>query len=399
MLLLQNQLNSVTVIVIFWIAVFLLFHSYILYPFILWLLSVKREPRQKKFSRDEELPFVSIIMAAYNEESVIGQKIESIFQTNYPADRIELLVGSDCSTDATNSIVNHMKDKYGTITFLEFTQRQGKANIMNQLLDLTKGEIIISTDANVLLTPTTIYDMVKYFKDEEIGLVDSRMMNTGLKKQGISIQESTYISREVKIKYLEGLIWGSMMGPFGGCFAIRKSCYCKVPKNFFMDDFYINMKVIEKGKKTINSLEAIVYEDVSNKLTEEFRRKVRISIGNFQNLVEFYRLLWPPYKGIAFAFLSHKVLRWIGPFFLLLSLITSIILSFQSQFFQVILAVQLFLYLFPLFDILLGLINVHLLVLRFATHFFSMNFALLLGLIKFLKGVSSNVWQPTQRNQ
>jgi len=387
------------VVIIFWISVFLLFHSYILYPFILWLISIKRKPSNQHYTEDECLPFVSVIMAAYNEESVIGQKIDSIFKTSYPSNKIELLVGSDCSTDSTNAIISQKKEQHGRITFLEFTQRQGKANIMNQLLDLTKGEIIISTDANVLLTPSTIFDMVKYFKDEDIGLVDSRMMNTGLKKEGISIQESTYISREVKIKYREGLIWGAMMGPFGGCFAIRKSCYCKVPKNFFMDDFYINMKVIEKGKKTINSLEAIVYEDVSNRLAEEFRRKVRISIGNFQNLVEFFRLLWPPFKGVAFAFLSHKVLRWFGPFFLLLSLITSVILSFQSQFYQIILAVQLFLYLFPLFDILLGLINVHLLALRFATHFFSMNFALLFGLIKFLKGVSSNVWQPTQRNQ
>jgi cellulose synthase/poly-beta-1,6-N-acetylglucosamine synthase-like glycosyltransferase len=338
-------------------------------------------------------------MAAFNEGAVIGQKIDSIFNTNYPKDRIELLVGSDCSTDTTNAIVWQKKDQYGRITFLEFTQRQGKANIMNQLLDLAQGEIIISTDANVFLAHDTVFNLVKFFKDESIGLVDSRMTNTGLKKEGISIQESRYISREVMIKYREGLIWGAMMGPFGGCFAIRKSCYSKVPKNYFMDDFYINMKVIGKGMKTINSLDAIVYEDVSNRIREEFRRKVRISIGNFQNLVEFKGLLWPPFSGVSFAFLSHKVLRWFGPFFIITALIMSIFLSFQSQFYQIVLAIQLFFFLLPLIDIFLRIINVHLLALRFVTHFISMNFALLFGLFKFLKGVSSNVWQPTQRNQ
>ncbi|HNV81521.1 MAG: glycosyltransferase [Tenuifilaceae bacterium] len=386
-------------IVIFWIASLLLFHTYILYPFILWLLTINSKPRSTAFTLEDELPFVSVIMAAHNEEMVIGQKIDSIFKTGYPATKIELLVGSDCSTDGTNAIITQKKEEYGAVTFMEFMQRQGKANIMNQLLDMARGEIIISTDANVMLTPTTIFDMVKYFKDPVIGLVDSRMMNTGIKREGISAQESAYISREVMIKYREGLVWGAMMGPFGGCFAIRKDSYCKVPKNFFMDDFFINMKVIQQGKKTINSLEAVVYEDVSNKLIEEYRRKVRISIGNFQNLTEFYGMLWPPYKGPAFAFLSHKVLRWFGPFFLLMALIASAILSFHSHFYLVLLAVQLFLYLLPLVDFLLRLINIHSLVLRFATHFFSMNIALLHGLIKFLKGVSSNVWQPTQRNQ
>ena len=142
-------------------------------------------------------------MAAHNEEMVIGQKIDSIFKTGYPATKIELLVGSDCSTDGTNAIITQKKEEYGAVTFMEFMQRQGKANIMNQLLDMARGEIIISTDANVMLTPTTIFDMVKYFKDPVIGLVDSRMMNTA-SRGGYFRSESAYISREVMIKYREG---------------------------------------------------------------------------------------------------------------------------------------------------------------------------------------------------
>lgn len=385
--------------IIFWVSVALLFHSYILYPFILYILSFRQKLNIDVFSQSDNLPSVSIIMAAHNEDDVIGKKIDSIFNTSYPLSKIELLIGSDCSTDRTNEIVKTKSTEYKGITFLEFSNRQGKANIMNQLLDLSKGEIIISTDANVIFTPDTIFQAIKYFKNSEIGLVDTHMTNTGLSKQGISIQESTYISREVMIKNREGLTWGTMMGPFGGCFAIRKSCYHKVPKNFFMDDFYINMKVLEYGKKTMNSLESIVYEDVSNKLSEEFRRKIRISIGNFQNLSAFKHLLWPPYKAVGFSFLSHKVIRWFGPFLLILAAISNLFLIDDYQLYTYTLLAQLLFYSIPFVDFLLGKFNIHLVALRFSTHFISMNLALFVGLIKYLKGVKSNVWQPTQRNQ
>lgn len=114
-------------IVIFWIASLLLFHTYILYPFILWLLTINSKPRSTAFTLEDELPFVSVIMAAHNEEMVIGQKIDSIFKTGYPATKIELLVGSDCSTDGTNAIITQKKEEYGAVTFMEFMQRDRKS--------------------------------------------------------------------------------------------------------------------------------------------------------------------------------------------------------------------------------------------------------------------------------
>jgi cellulose synthase/poly-beta-1,6-N-acetylglucosamine synthase-like glycosyltransferase len=365
----------------------------------LWLLVQNKKPKFQQYNLNDDLPFVSILVAAHNEEAVISKKIGSIYSSNYPLNRLELIIGSDCSTDSTNQIINDLVLLHPSITFIEFTDRQGKIGVMNQLVDKAKGEVIISTDANVFFTPTTIFELVKYFKDSDIGLVDTRMLNTGLKKEGISIQESAYITREVAIKHREGILWGSMIGPFGGCYAIRKDCYHKPPINSLVDDFYINMKVLENDKKCVSSKEAVVYEDVSNILTEEFRRKVRISMGNFQNLKRFRRMLWPPTKPVAFAFLSHKVLRWFGPFLILFSLISSAYLSFQSQFFLYALLIQLVVLSLPIFDLIFRNINIHILLLRFATHFFSMNLALLIGLIKYLKGVNSNVWQPTQRNQ
>ena len=384
---------------LFFILIFLLIHSYVMYPILLWLLATDKKPVYKTYSSSDNLPIVSVIMAAHNEEQVLEQKIASIMQTHYPADRFEVIVGSDCSTDRTNEILQLAANTYPNLSFIDFKERQGKVAIMNNLVDRAKGEILISTDANVLLDPLTIFELVKYFKDDSIGLVDSQMVNKGLKRTGISIQENVYITHEVMIKYREGLLWGTMMGPFGGCYAIRKEHFTKPPVNFLVDDFYISMKVLEKDKKCINALEALATEDVSNKISQEFKRKVRIGMGNFQNLKEFKNLLWPLHKPIAFAFLSHKVIRWFGPLIMLFAFALSVFLSFSSFFFKIMVVIQLGIILLSLVDVLLKSIKIHILPLRFATHFLTMNLALLVGLIKHIKGVQSNVWQPTQRNQ
>jgi hypothetical protein len=230
--------------------------------------------------------------------------------------------------------------------------------------------------------------------------------------EGISVQESAYISREVKIKNYESRIWGTMMGPFGGCFAIRKELYFKVPQNFLVDDFYINMKVLEKEKKAINYLNAWVFEDVSNNLNDEFRRKVRIATGNFQNLKVFSHFLCylvgaipkQPlqkrnfYFGLAFSFFSHKILRWFGPFFILMAIACSIAL-YQISLYKYLFLLFCFSLILPIIDFLLRKLNIHIVPLRFITHFYSMNVALLSGFFKYLKGVKTNVWQPTKRNQ
>jgi len=254
------------------------------------------------------------------------------------------------------------------------------------------------TDANVILKPNTLYELVKYFKVTEIGLVDANMVNKGLSSDGISFQEKAYISREVKIKNMEGKLWGSMMGPFGGCFAMRKSLYEKVPENYLVDDFYLSMKVLENNYKAINNVNAVVYEDVSNDLKEEFRRKIRIATGNFQNLASFVRLLFKK-RGIGYCFFSHKVLRWLGPFFIIFTLMTSFYLGTESSFYSYVFYIQLVTFLFPFIDYLLRKIGLHIIILRFITHFYSMNLALLIGFYKYTKGVRSNVWQPTKRNQ
>jgi len=249
------------------------------------------------------------------------------------------------------------------------------------------------------------------FKNPDIALVDTRMVNTSSKRDGISHQEKFYIGREVRIKNQESILWGSMMGPFGGCYAVRKNNFTPVQGHFLVDDFYVNMSVLKQGFKCVSNINANVYEDVSNDLKEEFRRKKRISAGNFQNLQKFASLLFSHRPGVAFCFLSHKVIRWVVPLLVLLTLGTSLYLGFMKMhhtagslplvknLYLLFALVQIIFIAIPVIDQILRKIGIHVLPLRFISHFVLMNLALLAGFLRYLGGIKSNVWQPTRRNQ
>ncbi|MCK5079016.1 MAG: glycosyltransferase, partial [Bacteroidales bacterium] len=361
----------VVLAIFFWLSVYLILHSYLFYPLILEVLSANKKGNKLKYSREDDLPLVSVIISAFNEEEVIAEKIESIFAGDYPDDKLEVLIGSDRSDDRTAEIINGYLPDHPNLHFRDFEERRGKQNVVNDIVQESKGSILILTDANVMFDTSTVFNLVRHFKNPEIGLVDSNMINKGLKVEGISYQEKAYISREVHIKNMEGRLWGTMMGPFGGCYSVSKEDYSKVPPNYLVDDFYINMKVFEKRKKAINDLDARVFEDVSNVLRDEFRRKVRIATGNWQNLRTFAHLLLR--KNLGFCFLSHKVLRWKGPFFIMTALILNVFLAIHSDFYLALLAMQVLLLLLPLLDFLLKMVNIHIKPLRLATHFYAMN--------------------------
>lgn len=391
-------------VVIFCISLAGLLHSYVVFPVLLRLLRGSKTNSTLVYS-SSEMPLVTIVMAAYNEEKVMEDKLKSILETNFPVHQLEVLIGSDNSTDATDAIVRSYEDKNSFISLQRFNARTGKATIINNLVQKSKGEIIIVTDANVMFDTNTLTELVKHFKNEKTGLVDSHMVNKGMRKAGISNQEKTYIQTEVVTKQAEGIIWGSMMGPFGGCYAVRKKLYKPVPSHFLVDDFYVNMTVLEQGYACINEVNAVVYEDVSNDLMEEYRRKVRIATGNFQNLVNFKHLLLKD-NGIGFCFFSHKVLRWLGPILVILLFLSSAIMSSRGSngpFFHIIYPLAFCglstCFILLILDRLFNAAGIHLNVLRFNTHFFFMNAAMLAGMFKFMGGVSSGVWEPTRRNQ
>lgn len=386
---------------IFWILAAALLHSYLFFPVLLRLLAAfRKETRPTTFA---PLPTISILMAAYNEEKVLREKLHSVLQSDYPGERMQILVGSDASTDNTNNILEEFARQYPQLHYEVFPERSGKIRIINTLASRSNADILVITDANVLFEKDTLNALLQHYQNPEVGLVDSNMLHLGVRKEGISVQEQTYIQTEVGTKNAEGKLWGCMMGPFGGCYSIRRSLFSPVPEHFLVDDFYINMKVLEHGKKCINEKNARVYEDVPNDLLEEFRRKVRIATGNYQNLLKFFHMLFR-FNAISFCFLSHKVLRWLGPWFMLILLFQNIyFLKYfcpcETLIYKYTLWVGICSLSLPLMDYLLKQMNIHLRILRYATHFYTMNLALFIGAFRFAGGVRSSVWQPTRRKQ
>ena len=225
------------------------------------------------------------------------------------------------------------------------------------------------------------------------------MLSTGQAKEGISRSETKYIQSESLLKFREGALWGTMIGPFGGCYLLRSDLFEPIPANFLVDDFYIAMRAFEKGALAINDLDASCYEAVSHEMKEEYKRKARIAAGNFQNMVTFRRLWLPPFSKLAFSFFSHKILRWLGPFFLLFMLLSSFILALGgNNLFAWMFIFQLILWLLvPFTDYLLVKLGMHGLWFRSIRYFLAMNLALLAGFFRFLKGVKSGTWEPPKR--
>lgn len=382
-----------------------MFHSYVLYPLLLQLFAIGKKENEIVFAKQEEqLPDVYVVFAAYNEEKVIREKLESIFNTTYSLSKVKVYIGSDNSTDGTNEIVNEFAAKYTQLTFVSFTGRNGKAGVLNKLVNSIKQQgidevnsVFIFTDANVMFTPEVIFEMVKHFKNEGISQVAANILNKGEKQDGISVQEKSYIQRENKTKYLEGLNWGSMMGAFGACYAMRDSEWKDIPPNYLMEDFYLSMNVLSKNKKAISELKAVCYEDVSNEIEEEFKRKTRIQAGNFQNLSAYWNLLFR-FDAVAFCFLSHKVIRWFGPAFILGAYAANILLLPGNWFYQCTFVLQNLLLVSPVLDVAFKSIGIHLTILRFASYFIMMNIALVKGFAMYVSGVKTSAWNPTKRN-
>lgn len=365
--------------------------TYFIYPLSLFLFGKKTQVKPALSTNFD----IAVVIAAFNEENVIEKKIQSVLATSYPLDKLVIYVGSDASTDRTNEIVANFGAQYPNVQLKIFQGRTGKAGIINSIIEQCKEELLILTDANVFFTPSTIPNLVRHFSEKETHQVCANILKISDRNENIQALEKGYLLVENQIKLRESASWGFVMGAEGGCYAIRRTAYTPIPPNFYMDDFFVTMSVIANKGRVIFDEEAICYEDLPTESAEEFKRKIRISIGNFQNLVAFKKLLWPFWSAIAYSFISHKILRWLTPFFLILLFLVSFLLSFDCFFFQVLALVQCVLFLSPLAIPYLKWMKPAL----FVAHFYNMNLALLIGFFRYLKGVKSSVWQPTPRSK
>ena len=395
--------------ILFIISFLALLHSYVIYPLLIKFLSYNKKNNTLTFTEnDDDLPQISIIMSAYNEEKVILDKLNSLLlaKNNLLSPKINIFIGSDASADNTNNIIQSFVTDNPFIHFFPFTERRGKPSVVNDLVHKANTEfgksenhILIITDASVMLSENTVFQLIKHFKNKDIALVDSNQMPIGIRKEGISHSETTYLRREVQMKHQEGIIWQMTLGPLGGCYALRSDYFSPVPSHYLVDDFYIAMRVFEQNGYAINELNAVCYEAVSHEIAEEYRRKRRIAAGNFQNLRTFFPFILERGGALLFVFLSHKILRWLGPFFIMFCFISSFYLYLKGYVIYklLLLAFILGFILLPILDKLLSFIKINIPILRGGRYFVLMNIAMLEGFFKYIKGIKSGIWQPPKR--
>ena len=359
--------------------------TYVVYP--VWQLIFPGKPMD--FTGEFTPPLVSVIFAAYNESSIIEAKIRSIYNTNYPIDKLSVWIGSDLSNDGTDEIIRNLQSEFPQLNLHVNDVRSGKSATINSLIEQTTAEVIIATDANILFKETTIEELVRPIALQKATAVAGTLAyEAGGVINSTATNEKVYLSLENAIRRAESRKYGICFGMEGGLYSMRKSFWKPIPPNTFMEDFFQTVRLIALDQKVLFNEAAIGLEDVSTSLREEYKRKIRISIGNWQNLIRFYPLLFKHPYPFGILFLMHKVLRWLTPHLYLIALIAGL---FTSQW--LIISI-----------VLIGLPVSQFILMSFGlatplAYFYVMNTALFVGFLRYLKGVKSSVWQPTKRNQ
>ena len=363
----------------FWVAAALLLHTYALYPLSLPILQgfFGRRRRSETPRRHK----VSLILAAYNEEKVIEEKIRNCFELEFPREDLEIIIGSDGSEDRTEAIVA----KYAPeIKLFSFKQRSGKSAVLNQLVSRAEGDIVVFCDANTMLLKNALRKLLAPFDNPDVGCVCGRLILHDAGRSALGIGESIYWNLESEIKKLEGHL-GIVIGANGGIYAIRKDLFASIPTDRkVMDDFFTTTRVLIAGKDAVYEPQAIGSEETSLDTYGEFHRKLRISQANFNLLHRYLPLLNPLRPMVAYGFFSHKLLRWFAPLVLLFILAANISLATTSAFYAGLLGLQVFFYVCAALGYLGNGRTRRYKFLLIPFYFVSMNAALLIGLFKSL---------------
>lgn len=377
-------------LVAFFGSALMIIYSYLIYPCLLWMFSKIKHNDHKanEPSNEIELPTVSMVIAAYNEESVIEAKILNCMELDYPRGKIEIVVGSDGSTDKTNEIC---KRYLGRIVFVENTTRKGKAGVINDLIKHATGEIIFFSDANTIVAPASLKEIVKPFGGVGYGAVCGRLILHAT-SAGVESFESTYWNYETIVKELENTVYSSI-GANGGIYAIRRELFEEIPADTIVDDFWISMNVLTKGRKMAFQKKAIAFERISNNIIDEFWRKIRIGAGNLQTFLRrpIIRGAGSPWVNICYY--SHKVIRWSVPF-LLIVMYGTMLLLVAMPFFSFLLIATHALIVFALCGMLCDRRPI---AIDVFAYFFLFNCALLIGYIRYIAGFQGVKWRMSKR--
>ncbi len=353
-----------------------------------------RAKSQSVESGEENLPSVTLIISAYNEQKVIGEKINNALSLEYPKDLLEIIVVSDGSDDRTAEIASQFAAT--GVRLLHYEERTGKTACLNKAVPLAAGKIIVFSDANSSYDKHALKALVRPFQDSTVGFVTgwTRYGSGGDPTTGIPI--SLYAKLELVTKELESIV-GSCVGADGAIFAIRKELFIPL-EDHDINDFVIPLSIVRQGYRGVLERKAFCFENTAGGTQREFQRQVRITNRTIRAIINYHKLLNPLRVGFfSIQLLSHKLARFLVPLFMVLLLVSNLLLASTGGFYLMVLTGQVLLYggasasnLLPRTGVLSPLADA-------AQTFVVINVAIVLAWAKYLRGETYTTWSPTQR--
>lgn len=378
---------------LFWFFIFLVGYCYFLYPVLVWAVA-RIFPR--KINKREIMPSVSVVVSVWNEEDVIEAKLRNFLALDYPANKFEILIGSDGSTDRTNEIIRTFQDP--RVHLVELNDRKGKMAVLNRLVGLAKSEIIVFTDARQVFERNAIKELVANFADPQVGCVSGELMFSS-KEGGTARGINLYWNYEKFMRDCESRIH-SMLGATGAIYAIRRELYHEVPVDIVLDDVYIPFKIIQKGFRAVFDGTARAYDEVADSPREEYKRKARTLFGNYQIFKRFAGLFNPFSSPVAVQFFSHKFLRVVVPFLLIGIFCLNIGLAWDP-FYRILLWLEIVFYGMALTGALArhqkyGILRILSRVCYIPYVFCLLNFSALIGFLRYVGSKQTITWEKAR---
>lgn len=389
--------------IILLISLFIVFYTFAGYGIFLYILiKIKRAVKGRKPEVAENadlLPSCTLIVAAYNEEYFIGQKIQNTLALNYPEGKLKLLFVTDGSSDKTAEIIA----QHPQIQLLHRPERAGKIAAVHRAMEYVDTDAVVFTDANTFLNKDALIKICRHYSDATVGAVaGEKRVHFDENADASAAGEGFYWKYESALKKWDSELY-SVVGAAGELFSVRRSLYQPVEPDTVLDDFMISMLIAAKGYRIIYEPDAYATETASENVSEELKRKIRIAAGGIQSILRLKKLFNPfPYTILSFQYISHRVLRWtITPFLLILSLILTVVLALKpgETAMQILLLAQVLFYLLALLGLIMEKRQLRIKVLFIPYYFCVMNYAVLAGIIRYFGKKQSAIWEKVQRKQ
>jgi len=392
-----------TLQILFWLLLFIIFYAYIGYGILLFLLiRIKRflGKGKTKPTFPELEPDVTLFITAYNEKDFVAEKMRNSRELEYPADKLHLVWVTDGSDDGTPELLKN----YEGVEVHHQPERRGKIAAMNRGVKLVTSPIVVFCDANTMLGKESIRRIVRMFNDPKVGCVsgEKRIFSKD-KDAAAGAGEGLYWKYESTLKKWDAELH-SVVGAAGELFAIRTELYHEVEADTLLDDFIISLRTAQAGYVIQYDPDAYAIETASANVKEELKRKIRISAGGIQSVIRLKSLLnFFKYGTLSFQYISHRVLRWtLAPLSLLLLLPINIALAWSEGFFglySTLFYLQIMFYISALLGWYLENRTIRIKALFVPYYFFIMNLSVFLGFIRYIKRSQSVNWERAKRGQ